>query len=36
MGMIKKKISFDSFLTFVKVYQLIFVKLSLSFANDIF
>ena len=31
-----KKTSFDSSLIFVKVYQLIFVKLSFSFANNIF
>ena len=31
-----KKISFDSSLIFIKVYQLIIVKVSLSFANDIF
>ena len=31
-----KKKNFDSSLIFVKAYQLIFVKLSLSFANDIF
>ena len=31
-----KKTSFDSSLIFVKVYQLIFVKLSFSFAKYIF
>ena len=31
-----KKTSYDSSLTFIKVYHLIFVKLSLSFVNDIF
>ena len=31
-----KKISFNFSLIFIKVYQLIFVKVSLLFANDIF
>ena len=31
-----KKTSYDSSLTFIKVYHLIFFKLSLSFVNDIF